>query len=380
MAGSIDTMSDDAFGAPAVDYSPRDTFRDPFLGGAPLHRPRDRFMSFQGLPPPSSRTASYGQGTIPESIEEGWEITGRLSSESDRSRPRMGSEPFLGGVLTRPRERSFGNAAGPARPFANGNELPNPAGFGSTSPVSSLHSTGSNADTVVNFDAQLKSSPLIHEILDRLLRCEFSTREIQRDLGDVNRKIDVLIERSSGPGMNGTPEFKDPFSSPSGVNFGRRPSLTPNVAPNQPSPSSDMTAINQRLNTLTSSLGQLLALQTQNMGAASGLATTPNGLSPSLPPFDVSPQMQSPPSAGSALRVLPNRSPAATAPNLAHPGRAWSNMNNVDMSTRSSMVELSPQSTPYSRTEGLLRDKQRRSVASFIRREPPITIMPVRRA
>jgi len=39
------------------------------------------------------------------------------------------------------------------------------------------------------FDTQAKASPFINDLLNRLLRCKYSTKEIQRELGDVTRKL-----------------------------------------------------------------------------------------------------------------------------------------------------------------------------------------------
>lgn len=119
-----------------------------------------------------------------------------------------------------------------------------------------------------SFEVQLRSSPMINDVLERLVRCEISTREIHRNLNDVHRKVDLLLERSMG--FSSQPEFKDPFApgSSSGGLSGLPPqsisrlSVSGNIAPNQQS-SDDIIQISQRLNTLTSSVGQLLALQTQ---------------------------------------------------------------------------------------------------------------------
>jgi hypothetical protein len=107
------------------------------------------------------------------------------------------------------------------------------------------------------FDAQAKASPFINDLLDRLLRCEYSTKEIQRELGDVTRKLNWLIERSNTAGQS--PQ------TPAGT-------------------ADDVRTLTQRVNTLTTSVGQLLALQTQahmqNINGASsiaGVGVIPNG-------------------------------------------------------------------------------------------------------
>ena len=102
------------------------------------------------------------------------------------------------------------------------------------------------------FDTQAKASPFINDLLDRLLRCEYSTKEIQRELGDVTRKLNWLIERSNSAGQS------------SQASAGTL---------------DDVRTLTQRVNTLTTSVGQLLALQTQahmqnisNTASAAGMS------------------------------------------------------------------------------------------------------------
>jgi hypothetical protein len=237
--------------------------------------------------------------------------------------------------------------------------------FTSSSPVSSLDSGG--LDHQMSFDAQLKSSPVIHDILDRLVRCEYSTRDVQRELGDMQRKINLLLERSLG--VASQPEFKDPFASsnPNGNGFTspplnvHRPSIG-NIAPNQPAPSDDFTTISQRLNTLTSSVGQLLALQTQqhmlsaNTDIRSNTIVGINEMAPNqmMPP----PQMSSSAMPGHGLPQRPGLGPS-TRP-LNPPMRTWS-AGTLDLPMRSSDPNVG-------RPDSAVRDK-RRSVSGLLRRE-----------
>jgi len=205
-------------------------------------------------------------------------------------------------------------------------------------------------------EAQLKALPLIHDILDRLVRCEYSTREIQRDLGDVHRKVNLLVERSLNANNNATissqPEFKDPFA-PSSVNAqsfnspavaGPRGSMG-GIAPNQVSSSDDIGQISQRLNTLTTSVGQLLALQTQQHIQSTN-SVLPNGQiggssnnNNNQQQQDSGPnQMISPPlQPGMLGHGLPNRpdmrGPPGRTPN--QPMRTWS-AGNLDLPMRPS--------------------------------------------
>lgn len=243
----------------------------------------------------------------------------------------------------------------------NGSSYNGGGAFVSSSPVSSLDS-GSHftptTDSSQSFEAQLKASPLMHDILDRLVRCEYSTREIQRDLGDMHRKVNLLVERSLG--ATSQPEFKDPFAPTlNGSSFspslnGPRPSIA-NIAPNQVTASDDMASMSRRLDTLTSSLGQLLALQTQQIHSTS--------LTNNSPQIDLAPnQMMSPPGLtgasmlGHGLPHRPDFRPTPRAPNS--PMRTWS-AGNIDLSVRPS---------DPGRQEALLRDK-RRSVSGLVRRD-----------
>jgi translation initiation factor 4A len=244
----------------------------------------------------------------------------------------------------------------------------------SSSPVSSLGSAGqfaSNMDYSPNFEAQLRASPMINDILERLTRCEISTREIHRNLNDVHRKVDILLERSMG--FASQPEFKDPFapassssSSLSGPSSGMaRLSMSGNLAPNQ-QPLDDIIQISQRLNTLTSSVGQLLALQTQqhmqNVGPTlGGNQIASIGPSQDIPPNQLlSPSLSLP---GNVLgHGLPNRPEIRATRTPNPPMRTWS-AGSLDLPVRPSDNLSALRSS-----DALLRDK-RRSVSSLMRRD-----------
>ena len=244
--------------------------------------------------------------------------------------------------------------------------------YTSSSPVSSQNSSTRFTPAIVDqqsqsFEAQLKASPMMHDILDRLVRCEYTTREIQRDLGDINRKVNLLVERALG--LNSSqPEFKDPFdiSSNSSNLIKHRPSVG-NIAPNQAANTDDITSISQRLNTLTSSVGQLLALQTQQMQhQQTGVSDGRNNsvISLNTTQLDLAPnQNLSPAGAGNVPMLghgLPNRPDLRVRhPNL--PLRTWS-AGTLDLSMRP------PEPGSIGRQEGILRDK-RRSVSGLLRRD-----------
>ncbi len=243
------------------------------------------------------------------------------------------------------------------------------SGFHSVSPVSSLdsgsHFSAAYDNQTSAFDAQLRASPLIRDILDRLNRCETFAIEIQHDLGEVHRKVNLLLERALV--TNAQPEFKDPFaprlngSSLSPQFTIPRPSIG-NIAPNQVPAVDDITTISQRLNTLTSSVGQLLALQTQQLQANTELRSN-SVINSGLPQPDISPNQMLPsvitghPVLGHGL---PNRQDLRPSPRSPNPPlRTWS-AGNLDLPIR-------PGESGIVRQDPLPRDK-RRSVA-VLRRE-----------
>ncbi|KAF8639830.1 hypothetical protein AX17_001086 [Amanita inopinata Kibby_2008] len=247
-----------------------------------------------------------------------------------------------------------------------------PTGFNSVSPVSSLDSGSHFSPSVdhqaTSFETQLKSSSLIRDILDRLVRCEFSTREIQHDLSEIHRMVNLLLERAFV--ANTQPEFKDPFAT--GVNgnnltsplSGPRPSIG-NVAPNQIAPIDDISTISQRLNTLTTSVGQLLALQTQQLQVNTELRNNSIVNMNVHQPDIVSNPMLSPVGNQSGLgHGLPNRQDSRPSPRPPNPPlRTWS-AGNLDLALRAN-------ESVGVRQEPIARDK-RRSVAAFRRESTAI--------
>jgi hypothetical protein len=251
-------------------------------------------------------------------------------------------------------------------PYANN------AVVASSSPVSSLSSGGqftSNIDFSPSFEVQLRSSPIINDVLERLVRCEISTREIHHNLNDVHRKVDLLLERSMG--FSSQPEFKDPFAP--GSSSGGLPGLPPpgiarlsvsgNIAPNQQS-SDDIMQISQRLNTLTSSVGQLLALQTQQHMQNVGPTLGNNHITQSQ---DIPPNQLLTPLAlaGAVLNHgLPNNRPEIRTSRTPNPPmRTWS-AGSLDLPMRPS-----DSLSALRGTETLLRDNKRRSVSGLVRRD-----------
>ncbi|CAL1702347.1 unnamed protein product [Somion occarium] len=243
----------------------------------------------------------------------------------------------------------------------------------SSSPPSSLDSLAGLIPSIEighNLETQLRASPLINDILDRLMRFESTSREIQRDLGDVHRKLDMLIERSSS--ASSPPEFRDPFAPSNGLlsSFpgsnvnGPRGSIMGNIAPNQPAPTDDMSAISHRLNSLTMSVDQLLQLSTQQLHIHNAGHAGPMGINNGLLPPEITQNRMLPAALSSAAALghgLPQR--PDLRPNQRMPGlpmRTWS-AGTLDIPSRAHENGTPPLGRPD------IRDK-RRSV-SALRRE-----------
>ena len=287
----------------------------------------------------------------PETIDAETHTPGSSFSSLQHMRERSPPPPNLAGM------------SGPATVMG--------VAYTSSSPVSSQNSSTRFTPAIVDpqsqsFEVQLKASPMMHDILDRLVRCEYTTREIQRDLGDINRKVNLLVERALGVN-NSQPEFKDPFDTslnPSNV-IKHRPSVG-NIAPNQAANTDDISSISQRLNTLTSSVGQLLALQTQQLQHQQ--TTISDGRSNSvislnLPQLDLAPNQAMPPAGvGNAPMLghsLPNR-PDLRPRHPNTPSRTWS-AGTLDLPMR-------PPEQGLGRQDAIMRDK-RRSVSGLLRRD-----------
>ncbi|TDL29334.1 hypothetical protein BD410DRAFT_779720 [Rickenella mellea] len=247
--------------------------------------------------------------------------------------------------------------------------------FKSSSPVSSTGSVSVQSSgidqTNLSFEAQIKASPTINDLLDRLSRCEYSNREVQRELGEVHRKVNLLLERSLGS-IGSEPEFKNPFAPPSvnGRSLTPTASLSPAaaLAPHQ-NPSvkaDDISQLSQRLNTLTTSVGQLLALQTQQHVNAVASAFPPQvhpGQHQSS--IDIAPNqpISSPPLSHASMlgHGLPNRPELRPSPRTPNPPmRTWS-AGTLELPMR-------PSDATINRQDLLMRDK-RRSVAGLLRRD-----------
>lgn len=373
------------------DRDPRDNLRFPSShspsGGARLSPAFRQTEAERPYPNIEARTREAStKGTL-ETLPEN---TPQPRSSSDGVPP--GSSPFFSNINPRTSSTPPANISSSRSSSFNTNY--NNSVFTSSSPVSSLDSNSLIAEH--SLETQLKALPLIHDILDRLVRCEYTTREIQRDLGDVHRKVNLLVERSldnnanhvNNTNLSSQPEFKDPFASGNPQPFNVSPmnvaraSMSGAIAPNQSAPSDDIGQISQRLNTLTTSVGQLLALQTHqriqttNVGMPNGQIMGGNNLHQDLAPNQMlPPPMQS--NANNLGHGLPTR-PDLRQPRAPNPPmRTWS-AGTLDLPMRPS------DTGSLGRSNDRMRD-QRRSVTGgaiagpgLMRRESTgVSVVPV---
>lgn len=347
----------------------RDRERQPDMRFLPSPTPPDVSSASHQLEPDRpfnlARTREMsvigGLEALPEADDTHGSVT------TDEGIPTPADSPFFSphiqqsrGHVSTPPVSIMSNSSRPSSSFNTNGP------FVSSSPVSSLDS--GSQDFSQNLDAQLKTSPLIQDIIDRLLRCEFTAQEVQRELRDVHRKVDFLVERSfnNAPQVTSSqPEFKDPFAPPGGQSAASltipRASFSAAIAPNQSPPPDDISQISQRLNTLTTSVGQLLALQTQQhlQGATAVGRLTPH--TPDLPPnqpfgANISPN---PALLGHGLPNRPELRVPPRAPNP--PTRTWS-AGNLDLPMRVDNVPTLGRSDP-------VRDKRRSVTGGLMRRE-----------
>ncbi|VDC06901.1 unnamed protein product [Peniophora sp. CBMAI 1063] len=234
--------------------------------------------------------------------------------------------------------------------------------LGSSSYIASSFDLGSQ-QIPTSLDAQLRASPVVRDILDRLTRQETANREIQSGLHELSHKVDILLNAGLGNMNGGGIEFQDPFApagqdtrlSVSPLNSG---ALPPSARPSIALPPRADDEISARLNTLTNSVGQLLALSQQQAISAGHLP----------PQVDIAPNQLAPPTQQGPLgHGLPNR------PDLRHgsrtpnpPMRTWS-AGSLDLPVRPDLNGMQP---PMNRGgPDLLRDKRRSVSTNLMRRD-----------
>ncbi|KAI0758397.1 hypothetical protein BC629DRAFT_1551513 [Irpex lacteus] len=228
--------------------------------------------------------------------------------------------------------------------------------FVSSSPASSLNSGSMFAPSIdlsTSLESQLKCSPLIHELFNRMDRNEsLAMRDIQRELVDIGRKVDLLFSNPFAP--SSAPSFSTPDLS--GLDGGPRGSIIGSIPPNQAGPLDDITAITNRFGSLSAAVDHHLANITNGM-------STPPLLPTGVCPNDLLPRGSLVPS-GSLGHGIPNRpSPRIPGP----PSRTWS-AGNLDIPPLRGGPNDSPAGS-LGRADGGYRDKRRSVAATMLRRD-----------
>ena len=349
--------------------------------GSPSIRAFDAGRSYPNVEMRSGREQSFAANLEFDGYSEGEFPVAAIDSGTTAGSTRQARESlFPAGVLASARERlATPPVSGDPEAFRSSIVTNNIYTPRASSSPSSLDSAGFSSAVMdqLSFDAQLKTSPLINDLVKRLIRYENNLVEIKRNLDEVNRKVDSLLDQSPS---NHALEFNDPFSPGNIATLnGSRPSLnlaphqlpTNSVAPNQnltrdgPAPD-EVGQISQRLNALTSSVGQLLALQTQQIQATSAGLPTASSLS-GIPPDVITTQQIGPSLSQQMLGngLPPTRSEMRNSSrHPLQPVRTWS-AGSLDLPPRGSIDSPVAATT---RQENLLRDK-RRSTVALLRRD-----------
>ena len=76
----------------------------------------------------------------------------------------------------------------------------------------------------LNCDARLKTSLLINDIIGLLILCRRNLTETERNLEEVDRKVDSLLNQFTG---SHAPEFHDPFAPGDTATWDESTSLAP---------------------------------------------------------------------------------------------------------------------------------------------------------
>jgi translation initiation factor 4A len=219
-------------------------------------------------------------------------------------------------------------------------------------------------------DSQIKTSPFLHDILDRVIRTEYAQRDLSRELGVLTNKINFLVERlehadarrsfSASP-IPGIVNHNMAISPLGGGNGIHRDSISGNGGREDGD-------ISKRLDALTSSVQQILMIQQHghNSNGNNGSHHHPpfHGNGPLSPPggvlgpsgFDGMPSNMNMGNGSGIMGGPPNRPHSRNPP---PPVRTWS-AGSLDMPLRGDAHLSRPE---------LLNQKRRSVVGNLNRRD-----------
>jgi hypothetical protein len=393
--GGLNNLSDSFSQAPRFNVS---VFKSPFSedNAGPIHRAldpiapdqREPFITVESPPSagasPSFRTVE-GEKPYPlvESHTSSRErsIIGHIEHAEDShaaaavSGSNLLRQASLGGGITPfsiQRQNSISNSLTPRHSVSQDNyvssNLSGPPVNVNTAPImhdpvlasspvssASLPSASSAIAGGIDkaLDAQLRNSPFLHDILDRVIRTEYAQRDISRELSALTNKINFLVERLEPP------DSRRSFSSSPipGVGIGN------NISPLSPLANNvggrEDGDISKRLDALTNSVQQILLIQQNNAVTNGNNGPFPhNGpLNPPGGPGGFGPMGPDINLGGPGMMAHPNR-PSGRTPHP--PVRTWS----------AGSLDMPPRQDPHlTRPDALLNQKRRSVVGNLTRRD-----------
>jgi translation initiation factor 4A len=294
---------------------------------------------------PIFRQGSFGPGISPFTLQRQNSLSNNLTPRQSVSQDNFVSSNLSGPSL--PLNANSGNSSIPDATLAS-----SPVSTGSA-PSANSFIIGANDRSI---DAQIKNSPFLHDILDRVIRTEYAQRDLSREIGALSNKINLLVERlelgDSRRSFSASPR-------PGGMMGGNFPGSPPG-GPLHHNPTGDGD-ISKRLDALTSSVQQILMIQQQNHVNSTNAPFRDNGsISPSVGPgggFDQIPPMMNI-GGGPGMMGPPNRPQVR---NPAPPMRTWS-AGSLDLPMRQDNPHLA-------RPDALINQKRRSVVGNLTRRD-----------
>ena len=329
-------------------------------------------MNQNSFPPPAGifRQASFGGGISPFSIQRQNSFSNTLTPRHSISQDNIqnNNSNYVSSALSGPPVTLNTAPAQQQQPSIIHDHVL------ASSPVSSVSAPSASSALMgssvqdKSFDSQIKSSPFLHDILDRVIRTEYAQRDIARELGALTNKINFLVERLENTDSRRSfsaspiPGMGNHNISPRSVGGGLHQNNLGGVG-------RDDGDISKRLDALTNSVQQILMIQQHG---PNNVNNNNNGPHHNHSPFHGNGPLSpggSGPGPGGFDAMAPNinlNGPGIMGPNRPHgrnpppPVRTWS-AGSLDMPLR--------QDVHLSRPDALLNQKRRSVVGNLVRRD-----------
>ena len=225
----------------------------------------------------AARYGSLAGGLLsPSAATVGGNLNGGGGGNNNNNAPGLNAFSPASPISANAQAQGFGAAAAAA--FSNGYgggggpRGPNNPGF------NSLHAAfGPPSDNDSPFDAQLKQSAIMGDIVERIVRLEIGLKDLQRQVGGISRSVNLLHDRNKQGGSN--------YGGPP-AGFGRAQSPQIGAFPNHARPeglplqnaNEELRNLTAQLNSLSTSVAHLFQSQ-QGGGVAGGYG----GRGPAIP-------------------------------------------------------------------------------------------------